>query len=444
MMGLFGASLLAGCAADGGAKQRRKRARIVVVGAGAAGIAAARDLRDAGHDVTVLEARKRIGGRIDTITLAGAPVELGANWIHGLDGNPLVPLLRATGTATAPVADVWPVLRDASGKLATEAEMDAAWKDVAGRQRVASQRAEKLDEDVALASVLTPPTSQTSAWFMRSGLENEYAQDPTKLSAWWYDEGGIFGDQDRLVTGGYIEFLRRMAHGLSVRFDSEVKAIRTMDDEFRVQPADGEPIAADALVLTVPLPVLQGSLDRWEFPGRDAIAAASKNITMGSLEKVVLRTSSLGGVSGNVVLGATDPSHIGQGIGEFHVISRHASELSTIVALVGGATARTLVQQGERAMINAAVAGLTSALGSAIVSVRAARASRWSADPLARGSYTALDVGATPDDRRRLAQLFGDRVAVAGEATDHREPSTVHGALRSGRRAARQLIEALQ
>jgi monoamine oxidase len=126
------------------------------------------------------------------------------------------------------------------------------------------------------------------------------------------------------------------------------------------------------------------------------------------------------------------------------VISRHASELSTIVALVGGATARTLVQQGERAMINAAVAGLTSALGSAIVSVRAARASRWSADPLARGSYTALDVGATPDDRRRLAQLFGDRVAVAGEATDHREPSTVHGALRSGRRAARQLIEALQ
>src|SRR6187397_2802607 len=74
----------------------------LVIGAGAAGLAAARELRRLGFTVTVVEARDRIGGRVYTHRGFDAPIELGASWIHGIDGNLLVPMARELGLATRP------------------------------------------------------------------------------------------------------------------------------------------------------------------------------------------------------------------------------------------------------------------------------------------------------------------------------------------------------
>ncbi|MCB0009704.1 MAG: FAD-dependent oxidoreductase, partial [Anaerolineales bacterium] len=75
---------------------------VLVIGAGMAGLMAARTLHEAGVPVTILEGRDRIGGRTYTDQSLGAPIDLGAAWIHGPDGNPLTPLARQLGIAHAP------------------------------------------------------------------------------------------------------------------------------------------------------------------------------------------------------------------------------------------------------------------------------------------------------------------------------------------------------
>ena len=109
---------VAGC---GRPQSRPSRGQVVVIGAGMAGLAAARQLADAGVDVTVLEARERIGGRMWTDTSLGMPIDLGAAWIHGTKGNPLVALANQAGAAT--VETDWDdiVVFDARGEVGAAA-----------------------------------------------------------------------------------------------------------------------------------------------------------------------------------------------------------------------------------------------------------------------------------------------------------------------------------
>ncbi len=93
---LAAATLLPGCRGSADARGER----VVVVGAGMAGLAAGRRLADAGTEVTVLEARERIGGRMWTDMSLGVPIDLGAAWIHGTEGNPIIGLAADAGAAT--------------------------------------------------------------------------------------------------------------------------------------------------------------------------------------------------------------------------------------------------------------------------------------------------------------------------------------------------------
>ena len=438
-----GAALAVGPAVVGCARtpsKQRAEVRAIVIGAGIAGIAAADTLRRAGVDVVVLEARSRIGGRIWSAPMDGVHAELGASWVHGLRDNPLVRELERFGVRRRAVEDEWPALADAAGAIATS-EVERAGARVERAMAKASARAEALDADVPLARVLDGHAAPDPVmrWIARSELQNEYGADPDVLSAWWHDESAGHGSAEELVVGRYADVVDGLARGLRIERERHVTSVEVTGSRVRVRAGERE-LEAEHVVVAVPLAVLAADAITFDPPLPDTVRAAASRIGTGSLEKVVLRFDDVAWLPDAPVLGATNTRDVERGIAEFHVIADHGRG-ATVLGLVGGAAARELVQRGPSAMRQAAIAGLSSIVGGAIPEPRAVRSSAWSRDPLARGSYSFLSTGATPDDRAALARPITPRLVLAGEATDSRSPSTVHGAMRSGRRAAAQLLE---
>ncbi|QIT54464.1 FAD-dependent oxidoreductase [Aquisalimonas sp. 2447] len=196
------------------------RKRIIVVGAGIAGLAAAKELQAHGHEVLVLEARDRIGGRIWTSHYwPDMPVDLGATWIHGIEGNAITALaddLQAERLRTS--ADRTTTF-NAAGAVITDAE-EVLLEEITIEVDRLVERAQDRDPDVSVRDAIRPleerlapsrASSQLLGLLLNSSIEHEYCPSLNQLSAHWFDTGGEFAGEDAFFVHGLeviTEFLR--------------------------------------------------------------------------------------------------------------------------------------------------------------------------------------------------------------------------------------------
>ena len=274
---------------------------VIVIGAGLAGLGAARALTDAGVQVVVLEARDRIGGRVHTDMSLGVPIDLGASWIHGVDGNAVAELATAVGVTWA-VTDlddsvtfdrdgrpIDPAIAAAIGSVAIEVLDDAIG------------RAEDLDDDVDLAAMvdealdewvddgdLDADTRALVLLEIRRIVEHEFGADLDELSTWWGDEGDEIAGGEAIIPSGYGQLTEVLAAGLDIRLGSVVTEV--VDDGARVLVTTGadEVVEGGAVVVTLPLGVLQAGSVAFTPPLPDPHAAAISRLGMGVLEKVAI------------------------------------------------------------------------------------------------------------------------------------------------------------
>ena len=255
---------------------------VLVIGAGVAGLRAAQVLAGAGREVTVLEARNRIGGRVDTDYSLGVPLEKGASWIHGVTANPLTPVARAAGLSLVPTRYDDSVTHDyRTGRPA------------AGT--VAAQR--RLGERLAAIGGTKPPKQRSSAQALRrrgwiadtparrlvqhSEFDLEYGLPPHRLGAQALWEGKAYRGGDRLVQGGYIKIAEHLAQGLRIDLNTPVERL---DVTTSVRAAGR---TADAAVVAVPLALLQQDRPQLPWPGR--LRRYLDGLTTGNLEKAFLQ-----------------------------------------------------------------------------------------------------------------------------------------------------------
>ena len=261
--------------------------RVLVIGAGVAGLAAAAALDDAGADVTVLEAANRIGGRVDTDRSWGVPVELGAAWVHGVQRNPVVPLVRAGGATLVPTDYGDEEIRRADGgtidvdgqllRLQVIEDRLARAESPRGRSVGAALTAGGFDAATAVGSFL-----------VSTELVQEYGLDVARLAANALFEGEDQLGGDAFVEGGYDVVPQQLAVGLDIRLRTRVAAVRAAGGAARVRLASGQVLEADAVVVAVPLGVLQaGALRIDGLPA--SVRTALAGLAMGDLEKCVLR-----------------------------------------------------------------------------------------------------------------------------------------------------------
>lgn len=444
LLGLAAGGISAATGAPVVAAKRRVKTRVVVVGAGMAGLAAARQLRSAGVAVTVIEARNRIGGRIHTVRSWPRPVDLGASWIHGARTNPLTRLAAEAGAKTAKTSyQSGEVLIDPSLRSAGLRDTNAnRWDDLFKK---ALDAASELDNDISVQSAIDRVTPSTLSAPQRADLafhlvgmfSTEWGADPSVLSAWSVDEGRDYADEgeDVLFPDGYDRIPKYLATGTTIRLGVQLQKVTLRTNGVSLTTSAGT-IDADAVVVTVPLGVLRGGAIVFEPGLPPAKRAAINALDMGVLSKTFLRFPRVfwpGDADWIEYLG--EPS---KGWAEW--VSLAGLDEPVLLGFNAGAKGRSVEASTDTAITAEAMAVLRSVLGARVPDPVASMTSRWSTDPFARGSYSYYPVGSTPDHRRALARPIDGRIFFAGEATSADSPSTVHGAYLSGQRAADEVL----
>jgi len=326
---------------------------VVVVGAGVAGLAAARDLADAGTAVIIVEANDRIGGRLDTVQPPGwpVPIERGASWIHATNASDLAERAQRLSIGTAPFGYSHSAVDADSAVEDVDALADAA----AGEVARAVELADRRDDDRSLADAIdelrtTDPgavTDEVLRWALVNEITTEYGADPAELSAHWGLEEGTEGD-DLLVVGGYQGIAADLSVGLDVQTAQMVDTITIVDDRCEVTIANGRTLIADRVVVTVALGVLQRGAIAFvpELPlsHREAIDA----LGMGLLDKFWFRFDEAFWTDGSEMW-----TWIDAGDNPFTqwFNLQPATGQPLLLALVGGAAARQLADVSDAEIV---------------------------------------------------------------------------------------------
>lgn len=434
-------------------------ADVIVIGAGAAGLAAARSVARRSLNVIVLEAQDRIGGRVFSHDIPGSavPAELGAEFIHG-PARETMALLRSAGIQAVEVGgDTWAL--DESGILRLEDSDFMA----AARSVFTGGHASLQDESVAtfLARLEGNHTNQDLVHKARAFVEGFEAADPEIA-----DVGSIADELRSGVdaggarpSGGYrpmFDFLAAQCQdeGVQIRLSSTVRRIKWQPGFVTLEGNAGHNAvmwSARAAIVTLPVGVLRGTADEPEVAVEPSLPAvkqeALRYLEMGHVIKVVLQFRTPfweeihGGRYRNAGFFRTRPNQ------PFAVYwTQLPLRVTHLVAWAGGPKAVALRNSSPSAIVEQALEGLGTLFGEPAL-VRAefieAFMHDWDADPFTRGAYSYVVVGGA-GARAALASSIAGTLFFAGEATSiDGQDGTVNGALVTGERAAEEVAAAL-
>ena len=421
---------------------------VLIIGAGAAGLAAAQRLTAAGLSVKILEARDRIGGRIWTRRPAsGPPVEAGPEFVHG-ESPELAELLEAAGATIEEIPDHH--LRWLGGAL-RENDFGTPWS------RILDRFPGPADPDQSFADFLAarlPDLSPADRTLAVDYVEGFNAADQRQISMQWLRaselELGVGAEESiRRVTSGYdrmIDLLRARAPAVPVHLEARVRRIEWEPGAVVVETvgpaAPGEHHRAARVLLTLPLGLLQQSPpDGIEFaPDIPSHRAAAGRLAMGAVVKVALtfREPFWAALDGRAAEGGF-LHHPGAAFPTWWPLGPHLR----LTGWSGGPRAEALARLDDEAILAIATADLAAGLGTTVDHVQDALIDRavfnWPRDPFTRGAYSYAKVGGA-GAIRDLAAPIESTLFFAGEATDEAFPATVAGAIRSGYRAADEIV----
>ncbi|KAF9608277.1 hypothetical protein IFM89_008562 [Coptis chinensis] len=450
-------------------RKNEDKGSVVVIGAGLAGLAAARHLLLLGFKVLVLEGRKRAGGRVRTRKMSGdggdngvvAAADLGGSVLTGINGNPLGVLARQLGFPLHKVRDICPLYLP-DGK-AVDSEIDSKVEVSFNRllDKVCKLREAMLEEvdcvDVSLGSALEafrrtydvaeePQERMLLDWHL-ANLEYANASLLSDLSMAFWDQDDPYemGGDHCFIPGGNGRFIRALAENLPIIYDRTVERIQYGSDGVMVF-AGGQVFRGDVVLCTVPLGVLKREAIAFVPELPQAKKEAIQRIGFGLLNKVaMLFPYDFWGGGIDTFGHLTEDSSMR---GEFFLFYSYSSVSGgpLLVALVAGESAVKFELMSPVDAVGRVLNILKSIFarkGIQVPNPVQVVCTRWGKDRFAYGSYSYVAIGASGDDYDVLAESVGDgRVFFAGEATNRRYPATMHGAFLSGLREAANILRA--
>ena len=409
---------------------------VVIVGAGAAGIAAARRLSAVGLRLALIEAAPAVGGRCVTDTSTfGVPFDRGAHWLHMPDINPVAKLGAQTGLDLYPAP---PGQRMRIGRrYAREGEMESYLGGIVRASTAIADASRKVDLSCAQALPKDLGDWRSTIEFVLGPFG--CAKDLAEVSALDFAHSAE-RDVDLLCRQGFGALLAKLAGGVPVELGTPVKSISFSYGARRGVDVDTTrgTFMARAAIVTVSTNVLTSGKIKFDpdLPKRHLDAAAK--LKLGSYDHIALELpgNPLGLRADELVFEKSDSARTA-------ALFANVSGTPLCIVDVAGSFGRDLAAKGDAAMFDFAQTWLTGLFGAEIGKVvKRKYATQWNQEPWALGAFSAAAPGGQ-GARRVLMEPVSERIWFAGEAAHETLWGTVGGAWESGERAANAVAKSL-
>jgi polyamine oxidase len=419
--------------------------RVIVIGAGVSGLAAAKSLHEAGAKVTVLDARNRIGGRVHTDrSTFGVPVEIGAQYVQGTknedgDLNPVWEMAQKKHWPSVPFATE----SAQAARNGEEVDAEALEKGMKKFEKYLEEFSASDSVEAAVRSFIAKFDLDASEIadlraMVASEIGLEYAGDINEISIKGTREAGGYEGGNHILTGGYDQVPNLLAAGLpDVRLGEVVTAVDYSQAVCTVTTKKGE-YKAERVICTLPLGVMQARNVRFTPELPSAKSKAIGRMGMGQLGKVIMEfPKRFWPADVNWFLGLKSSASWGVA---FSSLERVNPDHHLLVMWHSGALAKEREAMDDDAVIKIALNELRVATGENVPTPTKAKITRWGTAPFSRGAYFFPKVGSPTSDVAELAKPVGNRLFFAGEVTNASLFATVPGAILSGQREAARII----
>ncbi len=440
----------------------KKDKRIIVIGAGISGLAAAYTLNNAGYEVIVLEARNRIGGRIKTINFNGFKMDAGASWIHGTTNNPLYAFTQENNITTIATYADPSYLYDVDGSEITYDD----WKEVEKNLEYLCDKAydypEKSLEEVSDIVEHQLSLSDRMRRLYYGAVRTEYeipdGGDGKELSSIVLISNDSFPGDNVLFPDGMEKVTAALAKGLDIRLNRFVTKINYESDSIEIFYTDSsnvkdkispysngdfsslsneKMVKADIVIVTLPVGVLKRNIVRFvpELPSYKV--EAIERITTGSMNKVFLYFEKSFWPDDGYFFEYFKEDY--ENMMVFESFSTMGIK-NILLAFLAGKQSRMAEKEDIPTVKELVMNELKSMFGTSIPEPKDIYKTSWYTDPFALGSYPHIPPGSNLSFADKIAEPIDNRVFFVGDSTTSDYLSTAHGAYISGISAANKII----
>ncbi|UTW59878.1 FAD-dependent oxidoreductase [Kordiimonas sp. SCSIO 12603] len=411
---------------------------IIVIGAGIAGLSAAQTLKDQGAKVIVLEAGNYVGGRIKTDVSMGAPFEYGAGWIHGpSNNNPIQQLAKQVNASTFVTKDDNLEVFDIEEGSIPDAEYERIddlyerlVEELYYKVNRSDQRSIKEVINDIDPSILQDPIAK---WLLSAFVEFDIGAGIEDISAALAFADEAFKGDDVIFTNGYDSILQPLMDGLDIHLNNPVRSVSYSKSGVQVNE-----YTADYAICTVPLGVLKANHIKFTPSLPATLEEAISELGFGTVTKIALKFEDAFWDVDTQYFGVlTEP----KGRWNYWLNYRTFSDENILLGLSFGRYAPLADKMTPEEMAQDALSVLRSVWGKAVGQPLSILTTHWSENPNFKGAYSYPQVGGTKSQYEIFKEPIKDRLFFAGEHTIFEYHSTTHGALLSGLRAAKAILD---
>ena len=411
---------------------------VIVIGAGIAGLAAAKKLKEKGFTVTVLEAQDKVGGRLRTNRSLGVAFDEGASWIHGISGNPITDLAQQAGMTATLSDDANYAAYDLGGIeisdtvfTNTENELYDILDTLATHGN-----ANKSFETVFFEQYPQYANSRLWRFFLSTYVTFDLG-DLDQVSSLYYGEGEEYGGVEKIATNGYDTIPQYLASGLDVQLNQRVSAVDYSGSKVRVTH-NGTVTEADYVIVTAPLGVLKHNSIQFAPALPAAKQTAIQKVGMNCVNKFLLTWDTAFWDDAFFLIYTPETK---DKFNYFVNVKKLNPSTNALMTFAYADYARQTESMSDAQVISDIMAHLRDMYGSSIPEPTHLQRTKWNTNENAYGAYSYFAVGTEPRHFDDLAAEVDNKLFFAGEHTEPDYFSTAHGAYLSGIREADKIID---